>query len=163
MTRLNSLSAISITLLIFGCAERRQPSLTLSPADSAEIAQLEKEFVRTIQSRDWASLAALYDSAAVLLPPNAPEVIGANTVSQWFASTGLEIKNFETRVRQLDGRADLAMVWGTYTLTFTLPKSTTVLVDSGKFLWGMHRGADAHWRITVDMFNTSLPPPPAVK
>lgn len=155
MTRISSLAVMLVATV--ACTQLEPSGLTR--ADSTALRSLDSSFVRAILDRDWSALASYYTEDAVLMPPNEPMVVGPTAISQWFANTGLAVTEFTTDLKSLDGQAELASIRSTYTLVFTVPPATAPLTDSGKSLWLVRRGPDGRWRITIDIWNTSVPLP----
>ena len=137
----------------------RPESAGLASADSTALRAVLDSSVTAIVGRDWPAVASHYAADAVLMPPNGPAVTGATAISQWFANTGLQIAQFTTEVISMEGQPALAAVRGTYVLAFTIPPATQTVTDTGKFLWLVRREPSGQWRITADIFNTSMPLP----
>jgi ketosteroid isomerase-like protein len=61
-----------------------------------------------VLAKDWAGLEELYTTDAMLLPPNAEAVKGTPAIATWFASTGLNIKEFTTVSEDISGQGSQA-------------------------------------------------------
>jgi len=105
-----------------------------------------------LNAGDIETVAALYESDARLLPPNAEMQIGADGVRALFGSmidAGLTGKliSMDTQVA-----GDIAYNVG----TFTILAGDTV-VDTGKYMETWHRGEDGQWRYSNDIWNSDVP------
>ena len=75
--------ALAACLVVVGCAAQ-QPSTSASPRGADALrAQIEREaarFSETFNRGDVAALAAMYDTGAVVLAPNAPPMRGRQNI-----------------------------------------------------------------------------------
>jgi ketosteroid isomerase-like protein len=72
-------------------------------------------------------------------------------------------RDFTLRQIDVDGRGDLAYVYGKYSWVLMIPGQPPV-PDSGKYIEVWRKQADGNWKITRDVFNSDVPlpaPPPA--
>lgn len=145
-----------VGLVAAGCAPGAATT-DLSEMDRAAIRALDERFRTVVLARDWVGLEALYKSDAMLLPPNADAVRGAQAIAKRFASTGLEIKEFTTRSEHIAGHSGRATNRGTYTLVFAVVGNPTPVRDPGKYVWVLERQPDGSWRITIDIWNSNAP------
>jgi uncharacterized protein (TIGR02246 family) len=113
------------------------------------------QFADKMRTRDWAGVAAMYTEDGLLMPPNQPAVQGTSAIQAWMEQFP-SLSAFELEVDAVDGRADMAVVRGTYRMTFTLPGSSVPVADVGKFL-EVRRKESGQWRIALDMFNSNKP------
>jgi uncharacterized protein (TIGR02246 family) len=113
------------------------------------------QFADKMRTGDWAGVAAMYTEDGLLMPPNQPAVQGTSAIQGWMAQFP-SLSAFELEVDAVDGRADMAVVRGTYRMTFTLPGSSVPVADVGKFL-EVRRKESGQWRIALDMFNSNNP------
>ncbi len=131
----------------------------LSPTDVSKINEVTQSFLKAALAKDWATAAALYVDDAVLGPPNEPAVKGRVAIRKWMERLP-PISEFKATIVQVEGRADLAYVWGTYTTTIAAPGVPGPIKDSGKYVEVWRRQADGRWLIAVDMFSSDLPAAP---
>ena len=122
------------------------------PADPSDILARSAEWESALNAGDIEAVAALYESDARLLPPNAEMQIGADAVRALFGSmidAGLtgKLNAIETQVV-----GDHAYNLGTYILT-----AGDTVVDTGKYMETWHRGEDGQWRYSNDIWNSDMP------
>jgi ketosteroid isomerase-like protein len=140
-------------VLLCGCQATPAP---LSEQDRTANQSLTDAFVKHLLAREFDSLAALYADDGRILAPNRPEVLGRDGVRQ-FAASYPPLREFRAMNEAIEGSGDVAYVRGRYAAHFALEGNS---VDSGKFLEIRRRQRDGSWKITIDMFNSSLPPAP---
>ncbi|HEX9202863.1 MAG TPA: nuclear transport factor 2 family protein, partial [Vicinamibacteria bacterium] len=102
-------------LLAAGIACAPAPA-QLSPADLSAIGEVSDAFLKGVLARDFAAVAGLYLEDAVLNPPNQPPVKGRAAV-RTFLESFPPVREFKATRDQVDGRGDLAFVYGTYSMT----------------------------------------------
>ncbi len=140
------IAVLSLLVIAVGCTQG-PPS-----ADPSEIHARSAEWEAALNAGDIEAVAALYESDARLLPPNAEIQIGADAVRTLFGSmidAGLtgKLNSLETQIA-----GDHAYNIGTYTLT-----AGDTVVDTGKYMETWHRGDDGQWRYTNDIWNSDMP------
>jgi len=144
-----------LAALLVSCAPPGQQ--TLADADVAAIRASSEGWDKAYNERDWAALASFYTEDAIVMPPNVPAVKGRAGIEGFFAQTppfsaaGLEIT-------EIDGRGNLAVVSGTYSVTFTI-EGMPPFEDVGKWVEIRHKQADGSWLIHRDIFNSDVAPP----
>ena len=92
-----------------------------------------------------------YAENAVILAPNTDPVEGKDAIVEFlgmFPDFEMEFKMVE-----LKGAEDIAYVYGLYFLDF----GEGIPGDKGKYIEIWRKREDGSWRITHDIFNTSLP------
>lgn len=157
-----------LTVVVFAVACVVNPgcqssNTSLTAADQSAIRQLVDAQLKAANARDWAAWAAVYAQDAILLPPNGPSVQGRPAIQAWLAMLP-PTSDFRFQEAELDGRADLAYVRGTYSLMITLPGATAPVKEQGKFLQIYRKEADNAWKLARDSFSPDAPltmPPPA--
>jgi ketosteroid isomerase-like protein len=98
----------------------------------------------------------LYTEDAVFMPPHHPAVHGRAALEIWLASFPRVLRMTLT-VEDIDGRADIAYVRGSYTMTLHPEGASNPIDDAGKFLEIRKRQPDGSWLLAVDMFNSDNP------
>lgn len=142
-----------MTLSLLSCRPSGPAGLT--DADRAALETTSRAFSRAVRAADWSAVAATYTEDAVLMPPNAAVVRGREKIREFFASFP-PISDFEVENVEIDGRGDLAYVYGVYGMTIT-PQGAEPIEDSGKFLEIRLKQEDGSWLLFRDMFNSSVP------
>lgn len=154
------LSAIAllatIGLLDMACQTASPAPAALPDADQAAIRQSVTPFVKAVSDRDFAAFAAWYAEDAILLPPEGPLVQGRAAIQAWAAAFP-PFTDFTLQQVEVDGRADLAYVRGTYAMTIAVPGAPAPVQDRGKYIEIWRKQADGTWKIARDMFNSDLP------
>jgi ketosteroid isomerase-like protein len=102
---------------------------------------------------DRAAIQA-YTEDAVLMPPNDRLVQGAAAIREYLSAFP-PVLEFSLMNESVEGAGDLAYVRGRYAMKLGLPGEP---VDSGKYVEVRRRGADGSWKLTVDIWNSSLTP-----
>lgn len=128
----------------------------LSTADQAAIRETMDQFTRSLLARDFESLARCYTEDAVLMPPNQPAVRGRTAIRDWMASFP-RLSRFTASVEEMDGRADLAYVRGTYRMTLHPEGAPEPIDNVGKYVEIRRRQADGSWLLAADIFNSDEP------
>src|SRR3954463_7612997 len=105
----------------------------LSAGDVAAIESLTKDFPNRLVRREFDALVALYTEDAVFMPPHHPAVHGRAAVKTWMAALP-ELTDFALTVDRVDGRADLAYVRGTYTMSLRPEGTRAPVTDIGKYI-----------------------------
>lgn len=154
--------AVATCVLLLPSPSEAQAGKGLSQADVSKINEVTQTFVKAALAKDWATLAALYLDDAVLGPPNEPAVKGRSAIRAWFEKFP-SLTAFTPSNVKVDGRDDLAYVWGAYTMTFVPPGGSGPVKDSGKYVEVRRRQPDGRWLLAVDIFNSDLPAAPPQK
>ncbi len=134
----------------------------LTEADKATIRDTSQKVVDIANHKptDWdVYTRTYYTDDAVVLPPNAPAVMGRAAIRD-FLSGFPPITNFKIADIEIDGGEDQAWVYGTYKMTLS-PPGTSPMEDAGKYMEVWRKQSDGAWRVTHDMFNSDLPVPGA--
>ncbi len=117
-----------------------------------------EEWDAALNAEDVDALKALYADVPVSMPPNVPARVGLDVIRGWeadfFAQGEVEADNVFEGVRV---SGDLAVGWGSYTLTIT-PEEGEAVSDAGKWVAIWERQADGSWRATRNIWNSDLPP-----
>ena len=129
---------------------------TLSSADHEAIRAVSERFSALLVGRDFAALAQLYTQDAVVMPPHQPAVRGRAAFENWIA-TFPRVSRFTLKNEEIDGRADVAYVRGTYTMTIHPEGAPGPVEDVGKYLEIRKRQPDGSWLLAADIFNSDKP------
>jgi ketosteroid isomerase-like protein len=128
----------------------------LSSADVAAIRSVSNEFAKLMIAGDFDSLIELYTDDAVFMPPDQPAVRGRSALRSWM-SYFPRISAFTLSIEEIDGRADLAYVRGTYTMTMHPEGAPQPVRGAGKYIEIRKRQPDGSWLLSVDIFNSDQP------
>jgi uncharacterized protein (TIGR02246 family) len=132
------------------------PTLALlSDTDTAALRAVHDRFSAALLRHDFDAVAALYAEDAVLLPPQEPAVHGRAAIRQWTAAVP-NVTRIVLQVDDLDGRADVAYMRGTFAMTLE-PEGAPAVSVAGKYVEILKKQADGAWRFAVDIFNSDTP------
>jgi uncharacterized protein (TIGR02246 family) len=130
-----------------GCARARPATAT---TDRKAVEATVSRYVEATNHGDAEALAALYDDDAVLLPPDHQPIRGRNAIGQfWRQGTdeGLQVTTL-----RLDVGGGIGYIVGQY----TLPETDEEPADSGKTVMCLRRQRDGSWKVTADIWNSSV-------
>jgi ketosteroid isomerase-like protein len=145
--------------MLLTCASPALAQQDAAAAAKAAIKATEARMVKAFLAKDWPTVASVYADGAVLMPPNAPPVVGAQAIARFFASAPA-LSAFTVSSESIEIENGMATNRGAYSVTFTPPAMAAPVTDQGKYLWVLRKGSDASWRIAIDMFSSNNPPPP---
>ena len=131
----------------------------LSDSDKDAIRAISQKVIGIANTKptDWEGYTqTYYTDDAVVLPPNAPAVMGRMAIRD-FLSGCPEITNFKIADVDIGGSQDQAWVYGTYKMTVS-PPGVPPMEDEGKYIEVWHKQPDGVWKVTHDMFSSDLPP-----
>ena len=126
----------------------------LSAPDHAVIRIASDRFSRLLLAQDFDSLVDLYTEDAVLMPPHQPTVHGRSTIRTWFRSTFPRVSRLSLTIDEIDGRADIAYVRGSYSMTLHPDGAPGPVDDVGKYIEIRKRQPDGSWLLAADIFNS---------
>lgn len=126
---------------------------TLSAADHASIRALTDRFVQLMLAGNFDGVVTLYTENGILMPPHHAAVQGRAALRTFLGSFP-RISGFSATVHEIDGRADLAYVRGSFSMTVRPDGAPGPITDKGKFLEIRRRQADGSWLLAVDIFNS---------
>ena len=130
-----------------GCA--RPPSRSITD-DRRAVEATVNRYVEATNSGDAEALAQLYEDDAVLLPPDHQPVEGRAAIGEfWRQGTdeGLEVTTL---------RLDVDGGIGYLVAQYTLPETDEEPADSGKTVMCLKRQQDGSWKVTADIWNSSV-------
>jgi uncharacterized protein (TIGR02246 family) len=158
------LRLVQVTLLacagISGCAPQQPPGASGSRGSDAVRAQIQQNvarFVEAFNRGDVAAVAAMYDTAGVVLAPNAPVMRGRQNIEQlWAGARQQGFKTLDLTVNSVEVIGNHAIELGSYTLVVQ-PPGQGEMTDRGKYIVVWKRQGDGTWKLYRDAFNTSMP------
>ena len=127
----------------------------MSGADAAALRAVHDRFSAALLRQDFDAVAALYAEDAVLLPPQEPAVHGRAAIRKWTAAVP-KVTRIVLQVEDLDGRADVAYMRGTFAMTLE-PESAAAVSVVGKYVEILKKQPDGGWLFAVDIFNSDAP------
>ena len=129
---------------------------TLSATDIAAIQDVSDRFARHLVAREFDALSLLYTEDAVLMPPHHPAVESRAAIQAWLGHFP-RVSRLTLTNHDVQGRADLAYVRGSYEMTLHPEGAPGPIEDTGKFVEIRKRQPDGSWLIAVDTFNSDKP------
>jgi uncharacterized protein (TIGR02246 family) len=155
------LSTAAVFACLTLCACAAQSTLGGARDVSAVRTQIERntaQFAEAFNRGDIASVAAMYDTGAVVLAPNAPVMRGRQNIENlWNGARQQGFKTLNLAVQGVELLDGHAIELGNYTLVIQ-PPGQGEMTDRGKYMVVWKRQADGSWKLYRDMFNTSMPP-----
>ena len=121
-----------------------------STADRRGVEATVNRYVEATNSGDAEALARLYEDDAVLLPPDHQPIEGRAAIGEfWRQGTdeGLEVTTL---------RLDVEGGLGYLVAQYTLPETDEEPADSGKTVMCLKRQRDGSWKVTADIWNSSV-------
>jgi uncharacterized protein (TIGR02246 family) len=150
---------LAVLLLTTAC--KQPPPADTPAADEQTIRDLDAKWEKTAGARDLDGTLSFYSRDAVVLPGNAPIVIGKDAIrALWVSLLSPDISlSWQANKVDVSRSGDLAYVIGTYTLSAKDAQGKPA-TDRGKFLEVYKKQGDGSWKIAVDMYNSDLAVPP---
>jgi uncharacterized protein (TIGR02246 family) len=123
-----------------------------------EISEANNAFMDAFNAHDAKTLASVYTSDGILLPPNYEKLEGTEAIEGFFESIfemGVDHASLETIYAE--GHGDSAYEEG----KFLLYSADDDVLDQGKYIviW---KKVDGTWKLYIDMWNSSMPLPEPV-
>lgn len=114
-------------------------------------------FASSAKKGDAATMAALYDDDAIVLPPNAPAAHGRAEIQKlnegMLGAMTMEDAKFATQDLIVAG--DYAIETGAYVMTMKPKAGGKAATDSGKYLTAWHKQPAGGWKMARDIFNSN--------
>jgi uncharacterized protein (TIGR02246 family) len=155
MTRI---AAAVTTTILMGIATAFAQEAKTEPA----LSKIAADFGAALTAGDAAKVAMFYTTDATFMPPNEPAVKGQSNIQAWMqkqidaGAPSLKLQPTESRIS-----GSLAFEAGTYTFSMK-PKTGEAVSDSGKYVVVLRKEGN-DWKISHDIFNSDMPPPPPAK
>jgi uncharacterized protein (TIGR02246 family) len=164
MRTVRSLTLV-LTVITAACTQTSATPPADTAKDTAAINTLRADYAAAFNSGDVNRIMPLYTADAVMMREHEPSAVGADSIRKAYegmmsqATTHITLNADETKVM-----GDMAFDRGTFVLTIT-PKSpgAAAMIENGKYLVLLQKGADGAWKLAREIGNTSDPmmPPPA--
>ena len=131
----------------------------MSSQNTESIRSLAAEYNRICAIGDAAAYAGLFTEDAVLMPPNAPPVVGRAAVETWAATLFSQMTvQIASQDSEMVFTGEWAFVRGTYSATFTPKAGGAPIEDTGTWLDIMKSQPDGAWKYAWMMWNSDQPP-----
>ncbi len=125
----------------------------LSPEDRDALQEHADVWVSLSLDRDWDTFLKLLTDDVVFMPPDEPAVIGKAEVADFLNAYPI-MTSFSVTIESADGRADLAVIRGSFDMTVETEDGETQMV--GKVL-SAYRKEGGHWRVATNCWNLDAP------
>lgn len=123
-----------------------------------EVSGVGSRFAAAVNAKDAAKAAALYSDGGSLMVPNGETIQGRANIEAFWRALVAQNLTITTTTTAMDASGSIGYEVGTYELSIGTGEKATH--DRGKYLNLMRREADGHWRMIVDIWNSSLPASP---
>ena len=145
---------------ICGCAPQQASESSRPRGSDAVRVQIEQNaarFAEAFNRGDIPAVAAMYDTGAVVLAPNAPVMRGRQNIEAlWTGARQQGFKTLNLTANSVEVIGNHAIELGSYTLVIQ-PQGQAEAIDRGKYMALWKRQADGTWKLYRDAFNTSMP------
>jgi uncharacterized protein (TIGR02246 family) len=160
-------ASIALAVLVAGCAPATPPAAPdTRDADAKAIRQLEADWSQSFATKDLGKVTAFYADDASLFNTGMPVVTGkaniANIWKQYLADKNFSLTFAPDKV-VVSKSGDMGSTQGSYTLTYTDPKTKRTVMEKGKYVEVYMKQADGSWKNTADISNTDEPVAPVKK
>jgi ketosteroid isomerase-like protein len=148
---------ISATLLITTTIIACQPDVTsLSKEDLTEINNIVESYEQSVIDGNWEAFTNLFSEDAIYMPPNEPIIKGKSDLRKWLGNYP-SFPDMVLTANKIEGREDLAYVFGTFSLTMPAEGEEEPQKDIGKLLWILMKVQDGKWYIIAESYSSDLP------
>ena len=161
---MKSWTSIVAFVLLSACTASQQSTTStasFTAADSTAIAAGLDRMVAAARAGNWDAWAAEYTGDPVRYPPNSPPLVG-KAAADAFNRASPKFSTFDGKLTSVAGNGDLAVATGTFSVSGAAGKdsrgqATPAFRDEGTFMQIVQKQSDGSWKITRDIWNSSLP------
>ncbi|MEE8349277.1 MAG: SgcJ/EcaC family oxidoreductase [Acidobacteriota bacterium] len=154
---------VSFILTVASCTptgEGPVAEVDTTEADVEAINQLPANYAAAENAGDLDGVVAVFTDDAIRMPPNAPALIGKESIRSWMQATFDEnTHQLYNPLEEVQVSGDLAFGRGTYTTTMTPKAGGEPIQDEGKYLVIFQKQPDGSWKAIRDTWNSDNPPP----
>jgi ketosteroid isomerase-like protein len=125
----------------------------------SELQELSAKMDRAMVDGDIEAVLAFYADDAVVLPNNAPKIVGKATFRKMMEDhrkSGVTFESFMGTVDQAWECGGMVYSVGSYALSASIPGMARPVGDKGKSLTIFRRAANGKLQIVYDMWNTDI-------
>lgn len=135
------------------------PAPDTSAADAQAIRDIDTRWNDYLKTSNDSAIAAIYDSAAILMPPGMPAISGQDQIRAFWAQIWALKATLQIVAEEVVVSGDMAVDRGTWTWEQPGPDGSTIK-DNGKYLvrW---KKANGQWKAVEDIWNSDNMPPSA--
>jgi uncharacterized protein (TIGR02246 family) len=146
------LAVVGVGLCLAGCQTG-----AFCDKDQVAIGAASDDWFKQAGAGKMADVANHYTDDAVLLPPGGEMLTGRKAIAEHFAHYP-KLEKLQSKRIEITGNADLAYAIGSFSFEMTGPNATKPLFERGKYIEIWRRQADGSWKITRDIWNSSVAP-----
>ena len=156
-------AVLAPSMLLFGLA--CAPAEQAPPPAEPEMTQAEatQVFDAIVEAWDVAQnaddvdgLMAIYGGDMAAMPPDMPEVAGADAIRALWTEFVAQGQDSDNVLQGFRVSGDVAAMWGTYTFT-SMPEGEEGIPVAGKWMALLERQADGSWKMLRNIWNTDMP------
>ncbi len=151
------LAALALALASTACQPAAQEAGPLSDADVSAIRGVVDALREADLAGDWEAVVALYAEDAVFMMPDQPE-FGRAAWRAGLDEAQMTFHELTFEVAEIDGRADLAFLRGTFSATLSVAEAEP-METVGKIVWILKKQPDGSWLIALQIWHFDQPPP----
>ena len=153
-------ASVALAVLLAGCKGASTPAVAdTRDADATAIRQLEADWLKAYQARDTDKISSFYADDASVFNPGMPTVSGKTDILSAYQKEMAD-KNFSVTFPPSDKvvvskSGDMAYTQGTYTATYTDPKTKRPVSDKGKYVEVYMKQPDGSWKDVADIASSN--------
>lgn len=156
----SALFGVACVLVVSVAACSTPPPAANLPEDIAKINALRAAFVDSYGKSDVEALVKLYTADAVMMGNHQPTQVGRDAMvkglTEQFATMNAKV---ELTPEETWAMGDHGFDRGTYKVTLTPKAGGAPIIDEGRYLVLLAKGADGNWLVSRDMENSTQPMP----
>jgi len=153
--RLLLLCVVVLCLAPLACETPESAVCALTEADVAALRVATERYRDAEAVNDWRAVTMLYTDDAIRMLPKGPTIQGREAILQEFESRPYKITEYDQRMQEVDGFADLAFVRGVF--SYAVDIDGEISKGTGKYIAIYRRQSDGSWLIDRDRFNLDKP------
>jgi uncharacterized protein (TIGR02246 family) len=148
--RITLFAVLALALASTACQQPAQEAAGLSEEDVSAIRGVVDALREADLAGDWEAVVALYAEDAVFMMPDQPE-FGRAAWRAGLDEAQMTFHEVTFEVAEIDGRADLAFLRGTYSATVSVGEAEPEEVV-GKIVWILKKQPDGSWLIALQIW-----------
>ena len=158
-------ASIALAILLAGCNSAPPPTPTDTRADTRDadakaIRQLEADWSQSFATRDADKASAFYADDASLFNTGMPVITGKASIASFWKQYMAD-KNFSLTFSPnnvvVSRSGDMGSTQGSYTVTYTDPKTKKAVSEKGKYVEVYMKQSDGGWKDVADISNADGP------
>jgi len=147
-----------LPLMLLAAVACQPAAVELPDDDVAAINEFMATYNQALVAGDRDTWVQLWTDDVVYMLPNAPAIQGTAAMLE-MSGEFTPLEDLTITVDEIDGRADLAYVRGSYALTMPGVDGGEPTAEQGKYLIVLRKTPDGTWKAAIECFNSDLPLP----